>query len=83
MKLKDHYARLKMMNVHYLSRSIFKCFLKSLWLHKKVPKQSFICDDWPLFSALLCTIKVLLYQAKSKKANDKKILKKIKRVKNN
>ena len=40
------------------------------WPHKKVRKHFFTGDDWPLFSALLCTIKVLLCQAISMKTNE-------------
>ena len=33
--LKEHYTRFEMTIAPYIWRSIFKCFLKSLWLHKK------------------------------------------------
>ena len=32
MKLKEHYARFKMITIHHLWKSIFKCLLKPLWL---------------------------------------------------
>ena len=32
MKLKEHYARFKMITIHHLLKSIFKCLLKPLWL---------------------------------------------------
>ena len=41
----------------HLWRSVFECF-------EKIRKHSFIGDDWPLFEAL-CTIIVLIWEAKS------------------
>ena len=35
-KLKEDYEKFKMITVHRLQRSIFKCFLKPLRLHKKL-----------------------------------------------
>ena len=41
MKLKKSYARFKMVAFHHLWRIISKCFLKPLWFHKKIRKDSF------------------------------------------
>ena len=65
-----YYKHTKIKLKQHLWKSILKCFLKLLWLHKKVCKNSFTGDDWPLSYVLLCTITVLICQAKSMKANE-------------
>ena len=44
----EHYTNFKMITVHHLWRSIFKCFLNLLWLHIKVRKHLLLCKMYEI-----------------------------------
>ena len=61
MKLKEHYARFKIMIGHYLRRSVSKFFLKPLWFEKTLSV---------VMTGHFSSITVLIYRAKSMIANE-------------